>query len=106
MAPTGAHRIIMKWGAILPISSNLASSSRNNPLTPSRNFELTEALGAYHASELDEIGSLYYSKESFDDFYYGKGSTYPDVNGTIGILFEHASSRALERESSFGNLHI
>lgn len=79
--------------------------SRNNPLTPERNFELTAALGDYHAKWLDRIGSLYYSKESFDDYYYGKGSTYPDANGTIGILFEQASSRALETETTFGNLH-
>ena len=79
--------------------------SRNNPLTPERNFELTAALAAYHAEGLDEIGTLYYSKESFDDFYYGKGSTYPDVNGAIGILFEQASSRALVREVNNGTLH-
>ncbi|MFK7846016.1 MAG: M14 family metallopeptidase [Rhodothermales bacterium] len=78
--------------------------SRNNPITPQRNFELTAALADYHAKWLDQTGSLYYSKESFDDFYYGKGSTYPDVNGTIGILFEQASSRALESETDHGNL--
>ena len=79
--------------------------SRNNPLTPERNYELTGALAEYHAQELDAIGSLYYSKESFDDFYYGKGSTYPDANGAIGILFEQASSRALAREVNNGELH-
>lgn len=79
--------------------------SRNNPLTPQRNYELTAAMAEYHAKWLDKIGSLYYSKESFDDFYYGKGSSFPDGNGTIGILFEQASSRALERETSHGNLH-
>ena len=79
--------------------------SRNNPLTPPRNYELTAAVAEYHAEWLDSIGTLYYSKESFDDFYYGKGSTFPDVNGAIGILFEQASSRALERESQYGNLH-
>lgn len=66
---------------------------RTNPITPGKNQELTAALGEYHAAGLDAIGSLYYTKESFDDFYYGKGSTYPDVNGSIGILFEQASSR-------------
>ncbi len=78
--------------------------SRNNPNTPGRVFDLTGRLAEYHARALDGIGSLYYSEESFDDFYYGKGSTYPDVNGSVGILFEQASSRALERETVFGNL--
>ncbi len=67
--------------------------SRTNPLTPQLNQDLTEAIGNYHAKALDSIGSLYYSKESFDDFYYGKGSTFPDINGSIGILFEQGSSR-------------
>ena len=70
--------------------------SRNNPNTPEATYALTADIADYHAAELDRIGSLYYSRESFDDFYYGKGSTYPDVNGAVGILFEQASSRALE----------
>ena len=73
--------------------------SRNNPNTPAETFELTGAIAAYHAAELDRIGQLYYSEESFDDFYYGKGSTYPDINGGVGILFEQASSRALVRDT-------
>ncbi len=73
--------------------------SRNNPNTPEATFELTGDIAAYHADELDRIGSLYYSEESFDDFYYGKGSTYPDINGGVGILFEQASSRALLRDT-------
>ncbi len=73
--------------------------SRNNPNTPAATIDLTGAIAGYHAAELDRIGSLYYSEESFDDFYYGKGSTYPDINGGVGILFEQASSRALLRET-------
>jgi hypothetical protein len=45
---------------------------------------------------LDEIGSSYFIEENYDDFYYGKGSSYPDING-IGILFEQASKRACAR---------
>ncbi|MCB9352303.1 MAG: zinc carboxypeptidase [Lewinellaceae bacterium] len=66
---------------------------RTNPITPWENQELTGKIGAYHAAALDEIGSLYYTQEGYDDFYYGKGSTYPDANGGIGILFEQASAR-------------
>jgi hypothetical protein len=76
--------------------------SRTHPLTPQRNQALTGAIAEYHAEALDDIQSLYYSKESFDDFYYGKGSTYPDVNGSIGILFEQASSRGHAQESIHG----
>jgi len=78
--------------------------SRTNPLTPPKNQELTGKIAEYHAKALDKIGSLYYSKESFDDFYYGKGSTYPDANGCIGILFEQSSSRGHLQESVNGDL--
>lgn len=78
--------------------------SRNNPLTPENVYRLTEKMGEYHAKALDQIGSLYYTKESFDDYYFGKGSTYPDINGAIGILFEQASSRGHAQESVHGVL--
>lgn len=78
--------------------------SRQNPLTPSINFDLTANIAKYHAEYLDRAGSLYYTRESFDDFYCGKGSTYPDLNGGIGILFEQASSRGHLQENSFGLL--
>lgn len=78
--------------------------SRQNPLTPKENFELTKKIAKHHAIALDRIGSLYYSKENFDDFYYGKGSTYPDINGAIGILFEQASARGHLQESVNGEV--
>lgn len=77
---------------------------RTNPLTPDMNQELTREIGTYHAKALDNIGSLYYSEEGFDDYYYGKGSTFPDVNGSIGILFEQGSSRGHVQESENGLL--
>lgn len=80
--------------------------SRTHPITPQRNQDLTGAIAEYHADALDQIQSLYYSEESFDDFYYGKGSTYPDVNGSIGILFEQASSRGHAQESVHGILEF
>ena len=78
--------------------------SRVHPLTPERNQELTAEIGTYHARALNQIGSLYYSEEDYDDYYYGKGSSFPDVNGSIGILFEQASSRGHIQESENGVL--
>lgn len=75
---------------------------RNNPLTPAENFALTAELARYHARALDQVGQPYYTRESFDDFYYGKGSTYPDINGSIGILFEQPSARGNATESIHG----
>ncbi len=78
--------------------------SRTNPMTPQINQQLTEEIGHFHARALDSIGSLYYSKESYDDFYYGKGSTYPDIQGSVGILFEQASTRGHIQNSDQGVL--
>ena len=78
--------------------------TRVNPITPERNQELTRKIGEFHAKALDQIGSLYFTQEGYDDFYYGKGSTYPDVEGAIGILFEQASSRGHAQESVNGIL--
>lgn len=79
-------------------------NSRVNPNTHPQNQPLTEEIGTYHAKALDAIGSQYYTKKNFDDFYYGKGSTYPDIHGCVGILFEQASSRGHLQESENGLL--
>ena len=76
---------------------------RKHPLTPAKNVEFTKRIAKYHADVLNRIGSLYFNEERFDDFYYGKGSTYPDAHGSIGILFEQASSRGHRRESIHGD---
>lgn len=78
--------------------------TRVHPLTPKMTQELTAEIGTYHAKALDKIGSLYFSEENYDDYYYGKGSTFPDVNGSIGILFEQGSSRGHIQESENGLL--
>jgi len=75
---------------------------RKNPLISDLNQDLTREIATYHEDALNEIGSLYYSEESYDDFYFGKGSTYPDANGGIGILFEQGSSRGHIQESDNG----
>ncbi len=75
-----------------------------HPLTPKQNQTLTAKMARGHAKALDAIGSLYYTGESYDDFYIGKGSTYPDVNGSVGVLFEQASSRGYHQATEHGLL--
>jgi hypothetical protein len=79
---------------------------RTNPLTPARNQQLTRDFGAFHAKALDQRGSLYFTQERFDDFYMGKGSTYPDLHGSVGILFEQASSRGVVQNNQDGLLRF
>lgn len=73
--------------------------SRNNPLTPADNQKLTAEVGKYHEKYLNSIGSLYYTEESYDDFYVGKGSAYPDIHGSVGILFEQAGVKGHLKET-------
>lgn len=79
-------------------------AERVHPLTPDENQRITMQIATYHAKALDDIGTLYFTRERFDDFYFGKGSTYPDINGAIGILFEQASSRGHIKESIHGRI--
>ena len=79
-------------------------ASRTHPLTPKQNVSLTKELAKFHAKALDQAQRLYYSEENFDDFYYGKGSTYPDINASVGILFEQASARGMQQDTINGLL--
>ncbi len=63
-----------------------------NPLIPERLYtEITETFADYWAKALDEIGSMYFSGDVFDNSYPGYGSTYPNFLGGLAVLFEQAS---------------
>ncbi len=76
--------------------------SRNNPIVPEKNYTLTRKIAEFHAETLDEAGVRYFTEERFDDYYFGKGSSYPDAHGSIGILFEQAGYRGHLRETEHG----
>jgi len=78
--------------------------SRQHPLTPVDNLEMTRALASYHARVLDEAGVMFFTEDAYDDFYYGKGSTYPDINGSTGILFEQPRINGAVSDRSSGLL--
>ncbi len=80
--------------------------SRTNPITDDNNWEMTRKVAEFHAKELDKIKPLYYSREGFDDYYYGKGSTFPDIHGAVAMLFEQGSSRGHAQMSPNGVLTI
>lgn len=65
-----------------------------NPVIPRSNYDgLNTLFAKYFSKALDDIGSLYFTKEVFDNSYPGYGSTYPDIHGGLGLVFEQASSR-------------
>ena len=75
--------------------------TRQHPLTTAENVEMTRALARYHAGSFDNAGEMYFTEDDYDDFFYGKGSTYPDINGSIGILFEQprVNGAVMDRDS-------
>jgi hypothetical protein len=75
---------------------------RTHPLTPQTNQELTAEVSAFCAKELDRAGSFYFSKEGYDDFYYGKGAAYGDIHGSVCLLYEQAATRGHVRETRHG----
>ncbi len=80
-------------------------SNAENPLVPQSTYrDLNSKFAKYFEIAMNEIGSLYYTKESFDNFYPGYGSSYPDMQGGLGLLFEQGSSRGHLQNSSNGDL--
>lgn len=76
-----------------------------NPIIPRENYDdLNNLLAPYFADAMNQVGSLYFTKEVFDNSYPGYGSTYPDIQGGLGLVFEQASSRGHLQESVHGDL--
>ena len=74
-----------------------------DPIMPKDNYiKLNELFAIYFSKQLDSIGSLYFTKEIFDGTYPGYGSSYPDLQGGLGLLFEQASSRGLKQKTAYG----
>ena len=77
-------------------------ATRTNPLVPDRAEELMAETVRTTEDFLDSEGRLYYSGEGFDNFYIGKGSTFPLLNGGVGILYEAAATMGREVETQNG----
>ena len=76
-----------------------------DPIMPKENYEdLNDLFATYYEDAMNGIGSFYYTKESFDGTYPGYGSSYPDLQGALALLFEQASSRGHKQETAFGEI--
>ncbi|ALW86127.1 hypothetical protein AUC43_14110 [Hymenobacter sedentarius] len=77
--------------------------STENDLIPRATYEVLNVhMAKYFAKALDNLGSLYWTKEQFDNLSPIYGSTYPDFEGGVGITFEVGSSRGLAQEGTNG----
>jgi hypothetical protein len=75
-----------------------------SPYVPQLTYQINKTFADYYAKALNRIGSFYYTKEGYDNKNPTFGSTYPDFNGGVGILFEQASSRGIIQQSENGPL--
>ena len=76
-----------------------------DPIMPKENYiDLNNLFAEYFSKSLDSIGSLYFTKEAFDGTYPGYGSSYADLQGGLGILFEQASSRGVAQRTDYGEI--
>jgi hypothetical protein len=75
-----------------------------SPIIPQSVYDFNAVLAKYQAKALDDIGSLYFTKENYDNLSPIYGSTYPKFYGGVGATFEQASSRGLVQETSNGTL--
>ncbi|MDJ0978614.1 MAG: M14 family zinc carboxypeptidase [Erythrobacter sp.] len=91
-----------EMGSSSPYYFHPGEELRRNPLIPRRARELTQAIGQRHAAFMDSEARLYSTEEGFDNFYIGKGSTYPQINGSLGILFEAGAARGGSVETERG----
>lgn len=83
----------------------MKTNASYDPIMPKENYEdLNTLFGNAFSKSLDSIGSLYFTKEVFDGTYPGYGSSYPDLQGGLGLLFEQASSRGHRQTTAFGEI--
>ena len=68
---------------------------RTFPYIPDNSMELLDRVSDRPRSFLDSEQRLYFHEEGFDNYYIGKGSTYPHMHASMGMLFEQASSEGL-----------
>lgn len=76
--------------------------TRTNPLVPDRAESLLAETVKRSEDFLGNEGRLYYQGETFDNYYIGKGSTFPLVNGGVGVLYEAGAAKGREIETANG----
>lgn len=63
--------------------------NKNNPKHLNKWFDI---FAAAHGAAFDKHGWSYFRREGYDSFYPGYGEGWPMLTGSIGMLFEAASS--------------
>jgi len=77
----------------------MPSPTPRNKILPDRYEALSDTFGMANIAAFDRHKIGYFTRENFDLFYPGYGSSYPSVMGAIGMLVEQggiAGGRAIE----------
>lgn len=75
--------------------------SSNNPVVPAYLYDTVyPTFGNAFSKAMNNIGSLYFTRETFDKLYPGYGSSYVNFYGGAGFLFEQASARGFVQETN------
>lgn len=64
----------------------------DNKNNPAHLFKWFDIFAAAHGEAFDRHGWSYFRREGYDSFYPGYGEGWPMLTGSIGMLFESASS--------------
>ncbi|MGF1545378.1 MAG: M14 family zinc carboxypeptidase [Parvularculaceae bacterium] len=59
--------------------------------------------GRNNAKRFDELGFNYFTREIFDEFFPGYGSSWPAFTGAIPMVYEQSSARGLRAERTNGS---
>jgi hypothetical protein len=78
----------------IPFNPHLAEDQRTS----------LDLFGKTNAHWFDTFGLDYFTREVFDAFYPGYGSSWPSYFGSIAMTYEQASSRGLAIRQSTGNV--
>ena len=73
-----------------------------NLLLPSNYEALSDTFGRANIAQFDKHQLNYFTREAFDFFYPGYGSSYPSVMGGIGMLTEQGSARGISVDTDDG----
>ncbi len=74
------------------------------PLAPNKNRELNNIFAKEFATNLENIGTFYFTDDLFDATYPGYGSSYSDLQGSLALLFEQTSSRGHLKKMEIGTI--
>ncbi|MFU8812554.1 MAG: M14 family zinc carboxypeptidase [Balneolaceae bacterium] len=75
---------------------------RTNRVIPEELRPLKQRFADYYKEVHDQLGTLYFTEEVYDNFYTGTGSAYPDLYGSSGALFEAGTAHLVELDTPLG----